>query len=56
MERVAKAMYPGTTVMPSMSTGARDQAQLQREGHPVVRHRPRLDEADAPELSGARRR
>ena len=32
MEQVAKAMYPGATVLPSMSTGASDQAQLRAKG------------------------
>ena len=33
-------MYPGATVLPSMSTGASDKAQLRAKGHPVLRHRP----------------
>src|SRR5262249_23126553 len=32
MERVAKAIYTGATVLPSMSTGASDQAQLRAKG------------------------
>jgi len=32
MERVAKAVYPGAAVLPSMSTGASDQAQLRAKG------------------------
>jgi acetylornithine deacetylase/succinyl-diaminopimelate desuccinylase-like protein len=32
MERVAKAMYPSATVLPSMSTGASDMAQLRAKG------------------------
>jgi acetylornithine deacetylase/succinyl-diaminopimelate desuccinylase-like protein len=32
MERVAKSMYPGVTVLPSMSTGASDSAQLRAKG------------------------
>jgi len=32
MERVAKTMYPRATVLPSMSTGASDQAQLRAKG------------------------
>src|SRR3954468_5258025 len=32
MERVAKAMFPSATVIPSMSTGASDQAQLRAKG------------------------
>ena len=32
MEQVARTTYPGATVMPSMSTGASDQAQLRARG------------------------
>ena len=32
MERVAKAVYPDAAVLPSMSTGASDQAQLRAKG------------------------
>jgi acetylornithine deacetylase/succinyl-diaminopimelate desuccinylase-like protein len=32
MERAAKTMYPGATVIPSMSTGASDMAQLRAKG------------------------
>ena len=32
MERVAKAVYPGAAVLPSMATGASDQAQLRAKG------------------------
>ena len=32
MERVARQIYPGATVLPSMSTGASDQAQLRAKG------------------------
>jgi hypothetical protein len=32
MERVAQTVYPGATVLPSMSTGASDQAQLRAKG------------------------
>ena len=32
MERAAKAIYPGATVIPSMSTGASDMAQLRARG------------------------
>jgi acetylornithine deacetylase/succinyl-diaminopimelate desuccinylase-like protein len=32
MEQVARTMYPGATVLPSMSTGASDQAQLRAKG------------------------
>jgi len=32
LEAVAKRMYPGVTVLPSMSTGASDMAQLRAKG------------------------
>lgn len=32
LERVSKRMYPGVTVIPSMSTGASDKAQLRAKG------------------------
>lgn len=32
MERAVQAVYPGATVLPSMSTGASDQAQLRAKG------------------------
>jgi len=32
LERVSKQMYPGVTVIPSMSTGASDKAQLRNKG------------------------
>jgi hypothetical protein len=32
LERVAATIYPGATVIPSMSTGASDQAQLRAKG------------------------
>jgi hypothetical protein len=32
LERVSKRMYPGVTVLPSMSTGASDKAQLRARG------------------------
>ena len=32
MEQVARTIYPGATVLPSMSTGASDQAQLRAKG------------------------
>ena len=32
LERVAKSMYPGVTVLPAMSTGASDKAQLRAKG------------------------
>jgi hypothetical protein len=32
MEQVARMIYPGAVVLPSMSTGASDQAQLRARG------------------------
>jgi hypothetical protein len=32
MEQAAKQIYPGAAVLPSMSTGASDQAQLRARG------------------------
>jgi hypothetical protein len=32
LERVSKQLYPGVTVLPSMSTGASDKAQLRAKG------------------------
>src|SRR5215469_15148856 len=32
LERVSKQMYPGVTVIPAMSTGASDKAQLRAKG------------------------
>jgi acetylornithine deacetylase/succinyl-diaminopimelate desuccinylase-like protein len=32
LERVSQQMYPGVTVLPSMSTGASDKAQLRAKG------------------------
>jgi hypothetical protein len=32
LERVSRQMYPGVTVIPSMSTGASDKAQLRAKG------------------------
>jgi acetylornithine deacetylase/succinyl-diaminopimelate desuccinylase-like protein len=32
LERISKRMYPGVTVLPSMSTGASDKAQLRAKG------------------------
>ena len=32
LEQVSKRMYPGSTVLPTMSTGASDKAQLRAKG------------------------
>ena len=47
MERVAKAIYPGAAVLPSMSTGASDQAQLRAKGMQSYGIGPASTEADA---------
>ncbi len=47
MEQVAKATYPGAAVLPSMSTGASDQAQLRAKGIQSYGIGPASTEADA---------
>lgn len=47
MERVAKDVYPGAAVLPSMSTGASDQAQLRAKGIPSYGIGPASTEADS---------
>ena len=47
MERVARAMYPAATVIPSMSTGASDQAQLRAKGIQSYGIGPASTDADA---------
>jgi acetylornithine deacetylase/succinyl-diaminopimelate desuccinylase-like protein len=46
MERVAVNLYPGATVIPSMSTGASDQAQLRAKGIQSYGIGPASTEAD----------
>ena len=46
MERVARAIYPGATVIPSMSTGASDMAQLRAKGIQSYGVGPASTEAD----------
>jgi acetylornithine deacetylase/succinyl-diaminopimelate desuccinylase-like protein len=46
MERVAGTIYPGATVIPSMSTGASDQAQLRAKGIQSYGIGPASTEAD----------
>jgi acetylornithine deacetylase/succinyl-diaminopimelate desuccinylase-like protein len=46
MERVAASVYPGATVIPSMSTGASDQAQLRAKGIQSYGIGPASTEAD----------
>jgi acetylornithine deacetylase/succinyl-diaminopimelate desuccinylase-like protein len=47
MERAAKAIYPSATVIPSMSTGASDMAQLRAKGIQSYGIGPASTEADA---------
>jgi len=47
MERAAQAIYPGATVIPSMSTGASDMAQLRAKGIQSYGIGPASTEADA---------
>jgi acetylornithine deacetylase/succinyl-diaminopimelate desuccinylase-like protein len=47
MERVAKTVYPDAIVLPSMSTGASDQAQLRAKGIQSYGIGPAATEADA---------
>jgi len=46
MERAAKTIYPGATVIPSMSTGASDMAQLRAKGIQSYGIGPASTEAD----------
>ena len=46
MDRVAKTIYPGATVIPSMSTGASDMAQLRAKGIQSYGIGPASTEAD----------
>jgi acetylornithine deacetylase/succinyl-diaminopimelate desuccinylase-like protein len=47
LARVAKRMYPQATVLPTMSTGASDMAQLRAKGIPSYGIGPAATEADA---------
>ncbi len=47
MERVARTIYPGAAVLPSMSTGASDQAQLRAKGIQSYGIGPASTEPDA---------
>ena len=46
LEAISKQMYPGVTVLPSMSTGASDMAQLRARGIPSYGIGPASTEAD----------
>jgi hypothetical protein len=47
MQSVAGKIYPGATVLPSMSTGASDQAQLRAKGIQSYGIGPASTESDA---------
>jgi hypothetical protein len=47
MDRVARTIYPGAAVLPSMSTGASDQAQLRAKGIQSYGIGPAATESDA---------
>ena len=47
LEQVAQRLYPGAAVMPGMSTGASDQAQLRAKGIQSYGIGPASTEADA---------
>ena len=47
LERVSKRMYPQATVLPTMSTGASDMAQLRAKGIPSYGIGPAATEADS---------
>lgn len=47
LERVSKRMYPQATVLPTMSTGASDMAQLRANGIPSYGIGPAATEADS---------
>ena len=46
LERVSQRMYPGSTVLPTMSTGASDMAQLRAKGIPSYGIGPAILEED----------
>ena len=46
LERVSQRMYPGAVVLPAMSTGASDMAQLRAKGIPSYGLGPAVTEAD----------
>jgi acetylornithine deacetylase/succinyl-diaminopimelate desuccinylase-like protein len=46
LDRVAKRMYPGVTVLPTMSTGASDMAQLRAKGIPSYGMGPASTDSD----------
>jgi acetylornithine deacetylase/succinyl-diaminopimelate desuccinylase-like protein len=47
LERVSKQMYPGATVLPTMSTGASDMAQLRAKGIPSYGIGPAATDEDS---------
>jgi hypothetical protein len=47
LEQVSKKMYPGVTVLPTMTTGSSDKAQLRAKGIQSYGIGPASTEADA---------
>ena len=47
LEQVVRRMYPGPTVLPTMSTGASDMAQLRAKGIQAYGIGPATTEGDA---------
>jgi hypothetical protein len=56
LEQVARRLNPGAAVLPSMSTGASDQAQLRGQGIQSYGIGPASTEEDSLNYPGARRR
>ena len=54
LEHVSKQMYPGITVMPSMSTGASDKAQLRAKVQQLAWHRGRRVRVKTPSITAMR--
>jgi acetylornithine deacetylase/succinyl-diaminopimelate desuccinylase-like protein len=52
LEQVSKRMYPGVTVLPSMSTGATDMAQLRNKGIQCYGIGPAVNDEDGANYGG----
>jgi acetylornithine deacetylase/succinyl-diaminopimelate desuccinylase-like protein len=52
LEQVSKRMYPGVTVLPSMSTGATDMAQLRSKGIQAYGIGPAVNDEDGANYGG----
>jgi acetylornithine deacetylase/succinyl-diaminopimelate desuccinylase-like protein len=53
LERAGQRVYPGSTVMPGMVTGASDMAQLRNKGNSVLRHWTAIDRGRSEQLRRA---